>query len=72
MGFYVLDLYPYYQAKMKEFKCRYLNQTWISKDPVDAHPNPAGHRLIADALLDYIKPKPDLLRFLKKMRKNMP
>ncbi len=59
MGFLVLDLFPFYQAKMKQEGWTDLTPLW--RFPGDAHPNPAGHRIIADAVTDYILGRPDLV-----------
>jgi hypothetical protein len=63
MGFVVLDLFPFYQAKMKQEGWRDLTPVW--RFPGDSHPNPAGHRLIADALTEYVMSRPELVERLK-------
>jgi hypothetical protein len=59
MGFLVLDLFPFYQAKMKQEGWTDLTPLW--RFPGDAHPNPAGHRIIADAVTEYIMNQRDLI-----------
>jgi lysophospholipase L1-like esterase len=59
MGFLVLALFPLSQAKMKQEGWTDLTPLW--RFPGDAHPNPAGHRLIADALTEYISNQPLLI-----------
>ncbi|MBN1344753.1 MAG: SGNH/GDSL hydrolase family protein [Phycisphaerae bacterium] len=62
MGFHVLDLYPFYQSKMWEAGWQDLRQWWVSKtEPIDPHPNAAGHRYIADCLVEYMKTRPELM-----------
>jgi lysophospholipase L1-like esterase len=60
LGFYVLDLYPLYQSKLKEAGWSDLSEWWV--DESDAHPNREGHRFIADALLAYTLGRPHLMR----------
>lgn len=59
MGFLVLDLFPFHQDQMKQHGWKDLTPVWRS--PGDAHPNPAGHRMIADALTDYVMSRPELV-----------
>lgn len=68
MGFLVLDLFPFYQAKMKQEGWTDLTPLW--RFPGDAHPNPAGHRIIADAVTDYILGRPDLVSRLAPPRES--
>ena len=58
-GVHVLDLYPFYQEQLREHGWKDLTPVWRAPD--DAHPNPAGHRLLADAVTAYILSKPELL-----------
>ena len=51
-GYAVMDGYPLYQGVMAENNWDNLMLLWVS--PRDAHPNPIGHMLIAQALFDYI------------------
>ena len=65
MGYYVLDLYPLYQDKMKKEGWSDLTNWWLVKEnSADRHPNPAGHRFIADALVTFTKRHPDLVKVL--------
>ncbi|RME50180.1 MAG: SGNH/GDSL hydrolase family protein [Caldilineae bacterium] len=67
MGFYVLDLYPAYQQKMQEEGWSDLSEFWISTDPIDGHPNPDGHRFIAETLSAFVSDQPALKQvFVKK------
>jgi lysophospholipase L1-like esterase len=53
MGYRVLDLYPLYQQALQERGWADMSRWWRSLKPVDAHPNPDGHRFIAERLADY-------------------
>ena len=66
MGFYVLDLYPRYQRLLQQKGWSDLSPWWVEREPVDAHPNPQGHQFIADALLEYLHQKPELMRLFQK------
>jgi GDSL-like Lipase/Acylhydrolase family len=59
MGFFVLDLFPFYQERMRQEGWKDLTPVWRS--PGDAHPNPAGHRMLADAVMKYVMSKPELV-----------
>ena len=59
MGFHVLDLTPRYQEKMKADGIVNLTGSWLS--PQDCHPNPAGHDLIAECLVQCVTNTPDLM-----------
>ncbi len=63
MGFLVLDLFPFYQTQMKQQGWKDLTPVW--RAPGDAHPNPAGHRMIAEALTEYVVSQPELVARLK-------
>ena len=63
MGFIVLDLFPFYQSKMKQEGWKDLTPVW--RMPGDSHPNPAGHRVIADALTEFVASRPELVERLK-------
>ena len=54
MGYRVLDLYPLYQAVLRQRGWADLSPWWRSVKPLDGHPNAEGHRFIAQRLLDYI------------------
>ncbi len=55
-GYHVIDLYPHYQQALEEHGWMDLRDWWNSAiDPLDAHPNPDGHRFIADRVLDGIR-----------------
>jgi lysophospholipase L1-like esterase len=58
MGMRVIDLFPFYQDRMRDNGWRDLTPVWRS--PSDAHPSPAGHRLIADAVTNYVLHQPTL------------
>lgn len=63
MGFNVLDLYPSYQAKMQAMGWSNLSNWWISKEePLDGHPNSAGHQFIADRLVEYTHQQATLMK----------
>jgi hypothetical protein len=66
MGILVLDLFPFYQAQMKQEGWTDLTPLW--RFPGDAHPNPAGHRILADAVTDYILDRPELVSRLAPSR----
>ena len=62
MGYHVLDLYPLYQAKMREMGWHDLREWWVAKaDPHDPHPNVEGHRFIADRLVEFARHDPVLM-----------
>ena len=63
VGMHVLDLYPFYQEQLRDRGWRDLAAVWRASG--DAHPNPAGHRLLADAVTSYILGKPELLLHAK-------
>jgi hypothetical protein len=58
MGYSVLDLYPAYQAVMRQREWVDLRAWWLS--PADAHPNAEAHRFIADALVEHTLHNPRL------------
>ena len=58
MGYQVLDLYPAYQARMRDRNLKDLRSFWIS--PTDAHPNALGHRFIARQLALFTEQHPDI------------
>jgi hypothetical protein len=62
MGFFVLDLYPFYQERLRQEGWKDLTPVWRS--PGDAHPNPAGHRMIADVVTEFILGRPELVQRL--------
>ncbi|MBI5186495.1 MAG: SGNH/GDSL hydrolase family protein [Nitrospinae bacterium] len=58
-GYGVLDLYDFFQFHMKKNDWENLRQLWIdTKFPYDAHPNEAGHKVIADAIFSRISNDP--------------
>ena len=59
MGFLVLDLFPFHQEQLRQLGWKDLTPAWRS--PGDAHPNPHGHRMIAEALTAYVMSQPELL-----------
>ncbi len=62
MGLHVLDLYPMYQAHMRQTGWADLRKWWISKDePMDPHPNVSAHRFIAEALVAHTRRQPELM-----------
>jgi lysophospholipase L1-like esterase len=63
MGFYVLDMYPAYNALLKAKGWPDLKKFWISE--TDGHPIPAGHQFIADTLYDFISADPELVRIFE-------
>lgn len=66
MGYYVLDLYPLYQRKMQAEGWSSFDHWHISKiPPIDAHPNPEGHRFIADALATFVLGSPQLVEIFR-------
>ncbi len=58
-GFLVFDLFPFYQEQLRQFGWKDLTPAWRS--PSDAHPNPHGHRMIAEALTTYVLSQPELV-----------
>ena len=54
-GYYVLDCYDLFQEYMAANHLENTQTLWVSVDPQDAHPNPAGHQLMADAVRDVIR-----------------
>lgn len=64
MGFFVLDLFPFYQERMRESGWKDLKPIWRAEG--DAHPNPAGHRMTAGALTSYVLSRPELTSRLVK------
>jgi lysophospholipase L1-like esterase len=57
-GYHVLDLFLPYQQLMADEGWDDMSPLWI--EPADAHPNETGHRLIAQALTQYILGSPSL------------
>ncbi len=63
MGYHILDLFPLYQEEMSRRNWSDLAPWWISPEPpVDRHPNPAGHRFIAEQLYSRALSIPDVRR----------
>lgn len=63
-GYYVLDCYDLFQEYMRANDLRNTEPLWVSVEGKDAHPNPEGHRLIAEAIFKVIKTsRPLSLRF---------
>jgi lysophospholipase L1-like esterase len=54
-GFHVLDCYDLFQELMRERGWEDTQPLWVSIEPRDGHPNPAGHQLIAEAALEIIR-----------------
>jgi len=49
-GFHVIDCYDLFEALMRERGWTDTKPLWVSIEPRDGHPNPEGHRLIAEAV----------------------
>ena len=63
MGYAVLDMFPKYQAMLKESGNSNMEDLWIG-DP-DLHPNPKRHAFIADTLMEFIEQDASLQKLLR-------
>jgi hypothetical protein len=54
-GYYVVDCYDLFQEYMRENELENIHPLWVSVSPRDGHPNPEGHRMIAEAVLATIQ-----------------
>ncbi len=54
-GFHVVDCYDLFQDYMRQNDLPDIQSLWVSTGEKDAHPNPKGHRLIAEAILETIE-----------------
>jgi len=54
-GFRVLDLFPQYQSEMERRGWKDLRAWWRSVEPLDGHPNAAGHAFLAQAVADFLE-----------------
>jgi lysophospholipase L1-like esterase len=54
-GFHVVDCYDLFQEYMRKNDLQNVQPLWVSVEHNDAHPNPQGHRLIAEAIRETIE-----------------
>lgn len=54
-GFFMLDLAPRYLEEMHARGWLDLHDWWLSTEPLDGHPNAAGHAWLADEVIAYIR-----------------
>ena len=54
-GLRLLDGYRIAQDYMTAHGVQDTSSLWVSIEPRDGHPNPAGHRLLADAIVQAIR-----------------
>jgi lysophospholipase L1-like esterase len=66
MGYHVLDLYPAYQAALRDRGWTNLAAWQLSG--TDGHPNADGHQFIAAQLVEYTLQHPDLFAVFKRTR----
>ncbi len=53
-GYFVMDLYPRFQDLMKKNGWKNLSPIWRSENLKDVHPNPEGHKYIAQQIVEFI------------------